>query len=319
MLTFGRKLPTEKNPVDLCAVVQESERLLHRVLPAAVKLDVDIACEPPLWVNADQTQIHQVILNLAINARDAMPNGGTLRVSVSSTAESNVQSLPDALALGGPLASLVVVDTGAGMPPEIQARIFEPFFTTKPRGQGTGLGLSIVHGIIREHGGHIEVRSEVGKGTTFTILLPCIPSAEVAQPVTPATITPAGKGELLLLAEDDPHVLGIIASTLDSLGYNVLLAGDGTAVLEMSARYGEDIRLLILDVDLPAKSGPACVRTLRERGVNTPAIMITGNVDFDLAELDDKTVLLRKPFGMPELANTVSEALGRDPGQEARS
>ena len=125
--------------------------------------------------------------------------------------------------------------------------------------------------------------------------------------------------EALLLAEDDEHVLAIIASTLDSLGYNVMLAEDGTTVLEMSAHHGEDIRLLILDVDLPEKGGPDCIKTLRERGLNTPAIMITGNPGFDSTKLDDKTVLLRKPFGMPELASTVSEVLGRDPGQEARS
>ncbi|UCE61745.1 MAG: response regulator, partial [Phycisphaerales bacterium] len=272
----------------------------------------------PLWVNADQTQVHQVILNLAINARDAMPDGGALRVSLSSMAESNVQNLPGELALGGQLACLVVTDTGAGIPPEVQARIFEPFYTTKARGQGTGLGLSIVHGVIREHGGHIEVQSELGKGTTFTVFLPCIPAGEAAQQA-PATITPTGKGELLLLAEDDQHVLGMIASTLDSLGYNVVLASDGASVLEMSAHHDDDIRLLILDVDLPEKSGPDCVKELRERGLDTPAIMLTGNVDFDAAALDDKTVLLRKPFGMPELASTVSEALGRDPGQEALS
>ena len=319
LLTFGRKLPTDKSPIDLRTVVQESERLLHRVLPAAIKLDVDIASEPPLWVNADQTQVHQVILNLAINARDAMPDGGALRVSLSSMAESDVQNLPGTLALGGQLACLVVTDTGAGIPPEFQTRIFEPFYTTKPRGQGTGLGLSIVHGVIREHGGHIEVKSELGKGTTFTVFLPCIPSGEAAQQAAPAMITPTGKGELFLLAEDDQHVLGMIASTLDSLGYKVVLASDGVSVLEMYAQHAEDIRLLILDVDLPEKSGPECVKELRESGLNTPAIMITGSVDFDAATLDDKTILLRKPFGMPELASTVSEALGRDPGQEAQS
>jgi CheY-like chemotaxis protein len=263
--------------------------------------------------------VHQVILNLAINARDAMPNGGALRVSLSSMAESDVQNLPGALALGGQLACLVVTDTGAGMPPEVQARVFEPFYTTKARGEGTGLGLSIVHGVIREHGGHIEVQSELGKGTTFTVFLPCIPAGEAAQQAAPATITPTGKGELLLLAEDDQHVLGMIASTLDSLGYKVVLASDGVSVLEMAAHHGEDIRLLILDVDLPEKSGPDCVKALRERGLNTPAIMITGNVDFDAAVLDNKTALLRKPFGMPELASTVSDALGRAPGQEALS
>ncbi len=319
LLTFSRKLPTEKMPVDLCVLVQDSERLLRRVLPAAIELDVDTACESPLWVSADRTQVRQVVLNLAINARDAMPDGGTLRVSLSSMAESDIGDLPETPGSGGSFARLVVTDTGVGMPPEVQTRIFEPFYTTKIRGQGTGLGLSIVHGIVQDHGGHIEVQSEIGKGTTFTVVLPCIRSGAVAEPVMPTTITPKGKGELLLLAEDDQHVRGIIASTLETLGYVVTLAEDGPTVLEVFAQHDDEIRLLILDADLPKRSGPDCLRELRERGVKTPAIVITGNVDLDSSKLDDKTILLRKPFGMPELAGTVSEALGTDTGQETRS
>ncbi len=319
LLTFSRKLPAEKKPIDLCAVVQESERLLRRVLPAAVQLEVDAACESPLWVNADQTQVHQVVLNLAINARDAMPDGGTLRVALSSMVESDIGDLPEAPDSGGSAARLVVADTGVGMSPEVQTRIFEPFYTTKTRGQGTGLGLSIVHGIVKDHGGHIEVRAEVGKGTTFTVVLPCIRSGAVAEPVRSATITPKGRGELILLAEDNQHVRGIIASTLESLGYNVTLAEDGITALGIFAQHDKEIRLLILDADLPARSGPDCLRELRDKGVKTPAIVITGNVDFESSELDDETVLLRKPFGMPELASTVSVALGTDAGQEMRS
>jgi len=319
LLTFSRKLPSEKTPVDLCTVVRESERLLRRVLPAVVGLEVEVPSGVPLWVNADQTQVQQVILNLAINARDAMPDGGTLRVALLSTTESDVGDRPEPSGSCGSSVRLVVTDTGVGMPPEVQTHIFEPFYTTKTRGQGTGLGLSIVHGIVQDHGGRIEVRSVVNEGTTFIVVLPCIGSGAVSQPVAPPAITSQGNGELILLAEDDQHVRGIMASTLESLGYEVALAADGPTVLEVSARCDDEIRLLILDADLPGRSGSDCLGELRNRAVDTPAIVITGNVDFDSCELDDKTILLRKPFGMPELASAVSEALGRSSERERQS
>lgn len=318
LLTFSRKLPTEKRPVDLCTVVQESERLLRRVLPAAVKLEVDVICEPPLWVNADQMQLQQVVLNLAINARDAMPDGGTVRVALSPIAEADADDLAEASESGGPSARLALMDTGVGMPPEVLSRIFEPFYTTKARGQGTGLGLSIVHGVVKDHGGRIEVQSEVGKGTTFTIVLPGIQAVPVREAAAPLTITPQGTGQLILLAEDDRHVRGIIASTLESLGYEVVQSDDGPTALGVFAQYRDVIRLLVLDADLPERSGPDCLRELREAGVKTPAIVITGNVALDSDELDDETILLRKPFGMPELAATVSEAFARGARRETR-
>ena len=314
LLTFSQKLPTEKKPVDLCAIVEESGRLLRRVLPAAVELKVDAACASPLWVNADQTQLQQVVLNLAINARDAMPDGGTLRVALSPATVADIASPAGASDSSGSFARLVVTDTGVGMPPEVQARVFEPFYTTKTRGQGTGLGLSIVHGVVKDHGGRIEVESEVGKGTTFTVVLPCIQAVPVHDTPTPSTIVPQGTGELVLLAEDDRHVRGIIASTLESLGYEVAQAGDGPTVLEVFAQHRDRVRLLVLDADLPERSGPDCLCELREGGATTPAIVITGNVTLDPDELGRGTMLLRKPFGMPELAEAVSEALGMNAG-----
>ncbi len=301
LLTFSRKLPTEKKPLDLRTVVLESERLLRRVLPAAVGLTVDATSGSPIWVNADQTQLHQVILNLAINARDAMPQGGSLRVALLPKAEADPVDAPESPQSNGSTVRLVIADTGVGMPPEVQAHMFEPFYTTKTRGEGTGLGLSIVHGIVQDHGGCIEVQSEIGKGTTFTVVLPRIEACAAPAPVKPGTITSQGNGELILLAEDDQHVRGIIASTLESLGYEVIFAEDGLMVLDAFAQRDDEIQLFILDADLPERSGAECLRDLRGRGVETPAIVITGNVEFDAGELDDLTVLLRKPFGMPEL------------------
>jgi len=310
LLMFSRKLPTEKKPIDLCNLIRELERLLRRVLPAAVELEVNIVCESPLWVSGDQTQLQQVILNLAVNARDAMPDGGTLCVSLSPAAESDIDDcLPQSSDSYGSFARLVVTDTGVGMPPEVRSRIFEPFYTTKTRGQGTGLGLSIVHGVLNDHGGGIEVQSEVGKGTTFTLVLPCIQPVSLDDATTPSTIMPQGTGELILLAEDNQYVRGIIASTLESLGYEVIQARNGPTTLELYAERRDEFRLFMLDVNLPGCSGLACLRELRESGITTPAIVITGNITLDPDELDSETILLRKPFGMPELARAVSKAL----------
>ena len=320
LLTFSRGLPVEKKPLDLCAVVEESTRLLRRMIPAAIELDVDVQREPPLWIRADSTQLQQVVLNLAINARDAMPDGGTLRVAVAPAGESDAGELVDSSSSAALHGRLEVTDTGVGVPLEIRERIFEPFFTTKERGQGTGLGLSVVHGIVEDHGGRITVQSQVGVGSTFTIVFPCVrPEPASEEPSTPATITPQGHGELILLAEDDAHTRGIIALTLESLGYRVLQAADGLAVLDICERYRQKLRLFILDLDLPKCSGLECISEIRGRGMTTPVVAITGNVALGLDIPDCETVLLCKPFGMPELASVVWSALGGDARWEARS
>lgn len=318
LLTFSRELPVEKKPVDLCAVVEEATRLLRRMIPAAIELEVDIRREPPVWVSADQTQLQQVVLNLAINARDAMPNGGTLRVAVAPASEPGARKPEDSSTSAVLYACLEVADTGVGMLPETRERIFEPFFTTKERGQGTGLGLSVVHGIVEDHHGHIDVQSEVGVGSTFAIVLPCVHPELASEPTTPWPITPQGHGELILLAEDDPHVRGIIALTLQSLGYRVLQAGDGLAVLEMSEQYRQSVRLFILDLDLPKRSGFDCLAEIRGRGMKTPVVVITGNVAAGRGIPESETVLLCKPFAMPELATVVYAALGGKAWQEAQ-
>jgi signal transduction histidine kinase/ActR/RegA family two-component response regulator len=318
LLTFSRELPVEKKPVDLCALVEDSTRLLRRMIPAAIELEVQIRREPPLWVSADQTQLQQVVLNLAINARDAMPDGGTLRVAVAPAGEPGAAELPGSSTSAARYALLEVADTGVGMPPETRERVFEPFFTTKERGQGTGLGLSVVHGIVEDHGGDIEVQSEVGRGSTFAVFLPCTQPDLLSEPSTPSAITPRGQGELILLAEDDAHVRGLIALTLESLGYRVLQASDGAAVLDMCDQHRQELRLFILDLDLPKRSGLDCLSQIRQRGMTTPVVAITGNVTVGRDIPDDKTVLMCKPFDMPELARIVWEALGKNARQEAQ-
>ncbi len=309
LLTFSCKMTTEKKPTELGSLVEKSARLLHHVLPAAIKLELDAASKSPLWVEADDTQLQQVLLNLAINARDAMPDGGILRISVScSPAEAS--SLTMRTNSGSHIARLVVSDTGVGMSGKVQERIFEPFFTTKPKEQGTGLGLAIIHGIVKDHGGHIEVESELGRGTTFTVVLPALGDEAVRKTVKSSPAAASGQGEMVLLAEDNRHVRGIITESLRELGYEVLQAGDGASLMECHKRHRDGIRLLVIDIGLPKQSGLDCLRTLRAEGVRTPAIVITASSGAAVEDqLPEHTLLLRKPFQMSDLAVLVGRML----------
>jgi two-component system cell cycle sensor histidine kinase/response regulator CckA len=311
LLTFSRRLPTEKKPLDLRALVSESARLLRRMLPAPVRLIVDAGRGEPVWVNADATQLRQVLLNMIINARDAMPDGGTVWVAASpeTMSSSDGQQLLR--------ARLAVRDTGQGMPPEIVPRIFEPFFTTKKRGQGTGLGLSIVHGIVQDHGGQIEVQSQADRGSTFTITLPALPDGGIEAAEGAGWADADGTAGIVLLAEEHRLLREIMVAALRSLGYQVLAAEEGQSAIETFRRYREGIRLLILDADLPGCDGMDCLQRLRAEGDRTPAILLSGAAmnESDL-RADDHVHLLRKPFSMPELERLVQEVLRADRGQE---
>lgn len=318
LLIFARKVPGEKKPIDLWETVERTVRMIRRALPASIELVTEREGNTPIWTHADETQVQQVIMNLAVNARDAMPNGGTLRIAVAGAdgpGDEGVRRLgkPEA-----PLVCLTVSDTGTGIPPEIQARIFEPFFSTKPRGAGTGLGLSIIHGIVKDHGGRIEVGSVVGKGTTFRVFLPaCEPGVE-AEAGRPPGGGRQGKGEKILLAEDDDYIGTVLATRLESDGYLVIRADNGQSLLDACREHGDSIRLFVLDVDLPKRSGIDCLKDLRTEGCQTPAILMTGSMEVDLTEpLPGRTRLLRKPFQVVELTRLVGEALISRSGTEA--
>ncbi len=315
LLTFSRNLPSEKRPVDLGALVAESTRLLRHMLPASVELAAETGCDPPLWVHADRAQMQQVILNLIINARDAMPEGGALHVRVRP--EPVDGGRVDAEEAGGQprLACIEVSDTGVGMPSEVRSRIFEPFFTTKPRGEGTGLGLSIVHGIVVDHGGRVEVRSKVGAGSTFTVVLPCV---EAGQLPTGAKAAPArpGRGGLILLAEHHRLLREIMVSSLRSLDFEVVSAGDGRAALDQYERHRDEIRLIILDAGLRTESGFDPLGPLEESERAVPTVLISDEVGGELEDgRDRRVVLLRRPFAMPELCRLVQGILDEGAGQ----
>jgi signal transduction histidine kinase len=308
LLTFSRRLPAQKSPVQIDEVVRRSLRLLERLLPATIRLESALACPPEFRIQADPTQLQQLVINLAINARDAMPQGGTLHVGT----RGRPAAPPDA-----PHVELLVRDTGVGMSDDVRQRIFEPFFTTKPKGVGTGLGLSIIDSIVRDHGGTIAVDSAPGQGAAFTVTLPAH-VADAAEPLPSAGPPQRGSGELIVLAEDNEHVRAILAAALENAGYRVLQVGDGAALLETLRQRGGEVRVLVTDMEMPQHSGLACVTELRRTGSRVPAILITGSVGTDLEDgLDADTIVLRKPFALRTLVEFVGQRRRTTPTEGA--
>jgi PAS domain S-box-containing protein len=309
LLTFSHRAAATKSPVDVAKVLTDSIRLLRRVLPASVEIVEQVPPDLELWVNADATQLQQVLMNLAVNARDAMPNGGQLRIALRKgrAGPDDPKGADGRTCLSR--AVVFVEDTGVGMPGDIRSRIFEPFFTTKRHGEGTGLGMSIVHGIVTDHGGEIRIDSEPGRGTRVTIWLPgCEPCAAGVRPERAPE--KAGHGELVLVVEDDEHIRSIVTSTLRSEGYEVVQAGDGVQGLKVFEEYGALVSLLVLDVDLPRLSGLACLEEARSRRAGLPAIVVTGSVqDGAMRPNADNVHVLRKPFRMADLTAAVAHAL----------
>jgi signal transduction histidine kinase len=301
LLALSRRQTLYPEILNLDALIRESHSVISRLLgpESSIVLDLDAA---PKWVRADRTQIVQVLLNLSLNARDAMPNGG--RVTISTR---RVEEVPPGGRLGRHWARLEgaallsVMDTGTGIDPSVSARIFEPFFTTKPIGQGTGLGLSVVEGIIEQSSGEVWVTSQAGKGTTFTLALPLVEaSASSGETAAPNA---AGGPETLLVVEDEETVRGVLVRGLVDKGYRVLQACDSSEALEIISRMTDDIDLVITDVAMPGVSGIELARRAQELRPNLPFVLVSGQPREGLSDFSDlgpQNVLLEKPF-LPEV------------------
>ncbi len=292
LLSFARPEPARREPVEVAAVLNRALEIVRGTMPANIDVVAEVNATHGVWVRADATQIQQVVVNLALNARDAMPRGGKMAVAARCDERE---------------VTIRVTDTGDGIAPEHLGRIFEPFFTTKPRGVGTGLGLSVVHSIVRGHNGRIAVDSTPGVGTTITVHLERVaPPARVNGGGSPAPI-PVADGATVIVAEDNAHVRDILAFQLRRAGYRVLMTPDGEELLRTRRGAGE-AAVLVLDVDMPRKSGLQALRELREAGDTIPAVLITGG-PVDGVTLDAATTLLLKPFGGTELLRAISAAL----------
>lgn len=316
LLTFTRQAPTEKRLINLVDCVNHSVTLLRRLLPKSIEVTVSGPTEPPILITADATQIQQVLMNLIINARDSMPSGGTLTISVRIGRADEWPHPGDDWWPARPVAVIEVTDTGCGMSPAVCSRVFEPFFTTKERGKGTGLGLAIVQSIIQDHGGRVEVRSRVGSGTTFSVILPC---PEFCGPV----VRPGGDADpaqeqrpVILVSLRDPHVHALISASLRSAHYAVIDVTEPAKLPETLQREAGAYALLILDRRAQDNATIDLLRALRERGAQTPAILLTDPVTPSFEEsLPPDTFLLPAPFKMTELLRLVTAtcAPGRRP------
>ena len=312
LLAFSRKQVTCPRPLNLNTVIVDAEQMLRRVLREKCELFLDLA--PELGpVNSDPGQIHQILLNLALNARDAMPKGGKFTIRTKNV---EIDAALDALrpeSKPGSFVSCVVSDTGTGIDPATRLHIFEPFFTTKAVGKGTGLGLSTVYGIVQQNGGWIGVESEPGLGTTFTICLPRATSG-VAPETTPKALEDPGGSETILVAEDQEEVLRLAAESLSGRGYRVLTASSGAAALELAGSYAGPIDLLLSDVLMPGMNG----RELAEQiGLERPAtaVLLMSGHDPEMAAgrsaSSSENSFLTKPFTPSDLAAKVRQVLDR--------
>jgi CheY-like chemotaxis protein len=297
--------------VDLNALVGETERLLRRTLGEDVRLVTALASHP--WpVRADPTQLQQVLVNLAVNARDAMPHGGVLTVETANVTVGNDGARREIALPPGAYVRLCVSDTGEGMDPETVARVFEPFFTTKEGGRGTGLGLATVYGTVVQAGGHVAVLSEPGVGSTFKIWLPRAEEGEEAERPAQPQPAPRGGSETVLLVEDDPLVLATSARALESHGYRVLSARSGDEALAIVREQAVD--LLVTDVVMPRMTGPTLAREVDRLCPGIPILFVSGYtagaaLGVVLRERGD--AFLPKPYTPRTLAAKVREVLDR--------
>jgi PAS domain S-box-containing protein len=311
LLTFTREDTVHRQVLDLNASIGEARDLLARTIGAHIDL-VAVPSGVPLMIYADPGRVQQILVNLAVNARDAMPDGGTLVIEATAADldEGQVSLQPPPAA--GRYVRLLVSDTGCGMSAAVAARVFEPFYTTKPRGQGTGLGLATVYGIVTEAGGSINVYSEPGVGTTFRVYLPLIdtPAATMTEPVPTTAPTRRGCGQTVLVVEDEPVLGQGVARILDAGGYRVLSAPGPAAALELYTEHGCD--LLLTDVVMPDMPGPRLAELLHQRHPDLPVLYMSGypNGLPDTAHLlDTTTALLEKPFTADRLLTEVHRAL----------
>jgi PAS domain S-box-containing protein len=295
LLTFARRQSPVRTPTDLNQVIRGLRQLFQRLLRAdiALTLDLDLGLPP---VFADAGQIEQVLINLAVNAQDAMPHGGSLVVATASGPEGEVR--------------LTVRDTGTGMSEEVARRAFEPFFTTKPPGEGTGLGLAVCYGIVSQHGGRITLDSRPGGGTAVTVALPVAPALPAAAAPAAAAPAPGGR-EHVLLVEDDAAVRSLAARVLRRRGYTVLEAHSGIEALGLTQEILAPVRLLVTDVVMPHLSGPALAALLVARSPGLRVLYMSGYSDIDLAaeQAAHPGLLLPKPFTPDALARAVRQAL----------
>ncbi len=311
MLAYGRRSVLRREVVDPADVVRGIERILRGSLRSGIELRVD-APQGLGRVEADRSQIEQILMNLVVNARDAIPGEGRIAVQLTAVDLDDDYLGEHPEARPGKNLVLAVSDTGSGMDAATRARIFEPFFTTKERGHGTGLGLATVYGIVKQHGGNIWVYSEPGKGTTFKVYLPATDRTPVAVEPGPRALAHVPSRHTVLVVEDDELLRRLMQRVLSGAGYRLLLATRGDEALEIWNAHQNEIALLITDVMIPGVHGPELIRRMRSQRPDLPVICTSGYSDSDLAErgtMPEGAIFIEKPFSTKALRQQVEALL----------
>jgi len=311
VLSFVRGLEGEHIPIQLRHIISEIEKILGETFPKSIEIHTDIPKD--LWiVSGDPTQLHQVLMNLCVNARDVMPSSGRLSISAENVFIDENYARMNIGAKVGPHVVITVSDTGTGIPSKIMDRIFEPFFTTKEPGKGTGLGLSMAFGIVKGHGGFIHVYSEVRRGTRLRVYLPAIETVEVKKVEEKKTELPMGHGELILVVDDENSIPEVTKATLETYGYRVITANDGAEAVALYMQNREEIRVVLMDMAMPIMDGPASIRALYKIDPQVKVIAVSGLKESDKPQGvtgRDVCTFLLKPYAAETLLVTLQKVL----------
>ncbi len=311
ILAFSKGMGGEKGVIQVKHLIREIEIILKETFPKSIKIEVEVPTNL-LPIMADPNQINQILMNLCVNARDAMPNGGTLKIKAQNINLEKHYATQVPGIKPGPYILITVEDTGIGVPPEIIDKIFDPFFTTKEPGEGTGLGLSIVKNIVKEHGGFINVYSEVGKGTIFKVYLPALAEEVKVEVEHLEEEIPLGNGELILVAEDEISILEMLGSTLENNNYKVITAVNGAQALVKFAQRKNEIKLLIADLGLPIIDGVELIKTIQKIQPKAKIIAMSGlEIPISLPDISSLNIssLIQKPFDARTFLREVTKVL----------
>ncbi|HEY4246166.1 MAG TPA: response regulator [Lacunisphaera sp.] len=310
IMGFGRGTTGEPQIVQPRHLISEVIGVVEQTFSKSIQIKHEVATD--LWpIKVNATQFHQVLLNLCVNARDAMPQGGTLSVRASNRELDEMSAAGIRNTRPGTYLLLEIADSGTGIPPEVLARMWEPFFTTKEAGRGTGLGLATVRGIVDDHHGTMVVETRVGHGTTFQIFLPAEPDDKILRTDTGSVVIPRGNNELILVVDDDTNVRDVTCATLAAHGYRILSAADGAEALALFAPRNLEIREVVTDLDMPNLDGTALSKVLRALNPSVRILMVSGSSDIEEVRrrVPAGGCILAKPFTAEALLGTINKLL----------
>ena len=318
ILTFAKGSRGETDSIPVRHLIEEMAAIARDTFPK--NIHVESWCPKNLWnVKGNTTELHQILLNLCVNARDAMPKGGKLKISADNLVLGDEIKARDPDALPGPNIVICVSDTGTGIPPELQSRVFEPFFTTKPADKGTGLGLSTVVNIVKRHHGFVELKSEAAKGTEFKVYIPAVAAADEKASPAKGEALPMGEGEVVLFVDDERSVLELGKSTLEEYGYRLLTAGNGLEAIACFELHKEEISLIVMDADMPFLDGISALKKIRKAAHEVPVIIASAShYDTTYTARQAHVYTLTKPYGVEDLIRAAAKALAKTRKTESR-